>query len=475
MQFEELSEFFGETKIVKLSAENLTISHQTYIRINSVGSNYIVTSLRDRSVQNIIRPIDNVEKNKLDILISKPYIAKIYRYKEDAEIQAITYTSCEAAELSIFLSEKSLSKNNTFDKFKDTFKNNYYFECGNKRYCVIGRHKRDRNGESGFVFCRNGYCIPVKSKRKSDFSTEEQAYINGLENKQDEYDFTILYAEGERPNRNTSCYIYTLAEANIEFFESLKNMAFASEALTFAKTEGIGAFLKRWGKYNEEEHNKWEQAKIDAGILTYISRKKLGNNYELEFDKAESVKRKIDNFIGVMNDTRNYSIEIPVSIDGREKEFVFEVVPSVLKKEKRFIIKPLHDDYPDLPKSSRVSYSIAGYKNQYNNRNAVFELILDNECKMKQLPMLLSGKTPKFSENNIKHYEAITDRILREVFDGNPPNEMQRKAVETAINTPDWAIIQGPPGTGKTTVISAIAQRLNDSEISKKNRLWIRR
>lgn len=39
---------------------------------------------------------------------------------------------------------------------------------------------------------------------------------------------------------------------------------------------------------------------------------------------------------------------------------------------------------------------------------------------------------------------------------------MQRIALETAINTPDIALIQGPPGTGKTTVIKAIQERFRE-------------
>lgn len=36
----------------------------------------------------------------------------------------------------------------------------------------------------------------------------------------------------------------------------------------------------------------------------------------------------------------------------------------------------------------------------------------------------------------------------------------KKQAIDTAINTPDIAIIQGPPGTGKTTVIRAIVRRI---------------
>lgn len=470
MLFEELSEFFGETKIVKLipNCPDFNLKSKSYIRINGVGNNYVISSVDEPTRRCIIKPLDEAEKNKLDALISKQYIAQIIQYKDNLEIHGITYNKYETADFSIFISEKILERGQTTTRFKERFKREYYLECGDKKYCIIGRHKNARDGELGFVFCRNGYSIPIKSKRKSNFSAEEQTYIDEVKDDHDDSDFTILYAEKERPSRDTNSYIYTLVEANIMFCDTLKNMAFATEALTFAKAEGIGEFLERWSKYNEEENEKWEKAQIDAGSLNYISRKESGNNYELEFDKTDFTKRKIDNFIQVMNETRNYSVEISVTKNGEIKDLVFDVVQSVLKREKRFIIKPLHDDYPPIPGKDTIKYSIAGYKNQYNNRKAVFELILENECKMQQLPMLLSGKTSKFSANNISHHEAITDRILEDVFEGLPPNEMQRKAVEVAINTPDWAIIQGPPGTGKTTVISAIAQRLNDQDVAKK-------
>jgi hypothetical protein len=60
--------------------------------------------------------------------------------------------------------------------------------------------------------------------------------------------------------------------------------------------------------------------------------------------------------------------------------------------------------------------------------------------------------------------EALNAFVRNKVFSKDPPNIMQERAIEVALNTPDIALIQGPPGTGKTTVIAAILERLNELE-----------
>lgn len=59
---------------------------------------------------------------------------------------------------------------------------------------------------------------------------------------------------------------------------------------------------------------------------------------------------------------------------------------------------------------------------------------------------------------------------MKDKFGINDLTQNQKEAVETAINTPDIAVIQGPPGTGKSTVVAAICDRLIEiAEKKKKN------
>ena len=55
---------------------------------------------------------------------------------------------------------------------------------------------------------------------------------------------------------------------------------------------------------------------------------------------------------------------------------------------------------------------------------------------------------PEFPQNHIliDHWDVLTDKHRSGA-------EEQRRFVETALNTPDFALLEGPPGSGKTTVI----------------------
>lgn len=472
MRFEDLSEFLGETIIIKFSTnEPVSILKDSLVRITNVGGSYVISSLVEPNKQAIIKFSSNVEKTKVDKLIEKQYIANLYsNYDNDIEIHAIMVENCENAQFPIYISQKLSNQKKGYSKFVYIFKKYYCFECGTKKYCIIGRHKNSKDDDAGFVFANKEKRLVIKSKKKSELSAEDKNYISEIN--EDESDFNVLYADSEIPNRHYGEYVYSLAEMNVVFCDTLKNMAYATEAITFSKSNGIGEYLQKWNEYNEREYFEWNERAAQAGIVNYTDIKKnAGNSYELIFDKDENTQRKLDKFIKVMNESRNYAIEIPITVKeyGEEtvKQFQFEVMKAAIKSGNRFIITPMKDKTPRPHKAGNISFSIRGYLAQYKKRKAVFELIEEGGCKMPQLPKLLSGETSMFSRSNIKHHDPITPDVLR-IFGKYPPNDRQKEAINVAINTPDWAIIQGPPGTGKTTVIAAIAQRLNDVDVSRK-------
>lgn len=53
---------------------------------------------------------------------------------------------------------------------------------------------------------------------------------------------------------------------------------------------------------------------------------------------------------------------------------------------------------------------------------------------------------------------------VRDVFGESGPTPKQVRAIEIAMNTPDFAVIQGPPGTGKTKVIIALQKWIAEEE-----------
>jgi hypothetical protein len=87
---------------------------------------------------------------------------------------------------------------------------------------------------------------------------------------------------------------------------------------------------------------------------------------------------------------------------------------------------------------------------------------------MRQLGLILEGRTEKYQATLRKRIEPVSARVEQVV--GGALTPQQRRALDVALNTPDIALIQGPPGTGKTRVIAALQHRLAE-EAAKSSRL----
>ncbi len=121
--------------------------------------------------------------------------------------------------------------------------------------------------------------------------------------------------------------------------------------------------------------------------------------------------------------------------------------------------------------SGKFVYSIEGDEAQINRRAVSRDLIVNADCPMPALGILIEGKLPNGFNKSISlpKLEPITEFVNNKLFSKNSPTLVQRKAIDIALNTPDFAIIQGPPGTGKTTVIRAIIERLNEESDKTQN------
>ncbi|CAB3910264.1 RecBCD enzyme subunit RecD [Achromobacter insuavis] len=115
-----------------------------------------------------------------------------------------------------------------------------------------------------------------------------------------------------------------------------------------------------------------------------------------------------------------------------------------------------------LPREAGILIlSLAGEVAQIKRRMAARSAILEGRAANPQLGLLIEEKgkiTPIRAAHKVP---PLSGFVHNKVFE-NPPTEMQKAAIEVALNTPDIALIQGPPGTGKTTVIAAILERLNE-------------
>ena len=100
--------------------------------------------------------------------------------------------------------------------------------------------------------------------------------------------------------------------------------------------------------------------------------------------------------------------------------------------------------------------SLAGQRS-IGQRRLAAKRAIDTGKRLPQLKWLLEGVGVPTSR---RHPVPALSRYALETFKGGKPTEKQALALETALNTPDMAIIIGPPGTGKTQVIAALQRRL---------------
>ena len=121
------------------------------------------------------------------------------------------------------------------------------------------------------------------------------------------------------------------------------------------------------------------------------------------------------------------------------------------------VVTPDEEDL-QLPTEGYLFPSFRGDKTNQKRRKKAREKIETGTSPIPQLSLLLEGESmPAMRRGDV---EAVTAEVQQKVFGGIAPNRSQEKAIWTALNTPDIALIQGPPGTGKTTVIRAIVARL---------------
>ncbi|ELV08564.1 AAA domain-containing protein [Wohlfahrtiimonas chitiniclastica] len=109
--------------------------------------------------------------------------------------------------------------------------------------------------------------------------------------------------------------------------------------------------------------------------------------------------------------------------------------------------------------------SIMGDRIQIERRMAARNAIIEGKSAMPHLGLIIEeGATIPSSRVQRPEIKPLSQFVETKIFPHNPPTDIQKKAIQYALNTPDIMIVQGPPGTGKTTVITAIIERLNQEQ-----------
>lgn len=243
----------------------------------------------------------------------------------------------------------------------------------------------------------------------------------------------------------------------------------AAQAALKAALRDNASYLELWQLYNNKE---WQRAQKEAsalGSLHFVSSESFedgrDNAWRLipksveDFEEFQKLWKSLDltkstevdvnceppNWAEELNDT-----EQPDSIKRSRGTIRFENDCLVFKTSGRSQRAGINFQ------NGWIYLSLAGYKTAGKRRLAAKQAI-DSGKRLPQLKWLLDG-VPIPAERRRKLIGLTT--YAKESFKGGKPTEKQCLALETALNTPDIAVIIGPPGTGKTQVIAALQRRL---------------
>ena len=234
-------------------------------------------------------------------------------------------------------------------------------------------------------------------------------------------------------------------------------------------------YLKDWKRYGELEEERTYNSLKRAGILHFESSEVLKSG-EIKFIIQEDKRISAEEAIKKFTEEASEAIAVDVydntllKIDSEFEPRNYKKKRSSLNpislnfckaepKKSMVILKYSSDSQVDqIPNKGSIMLNIIGDCSRYERRNDAIKILEAGESGIPHLITLLEGESLGTSLKT-RPYEALTPELREELFP-NGATDNQIKAIETALSTPDVALIQGPPGTGKTTVIVAIIQRL---------------
>ena len=230
------------------------------------------------------------------------------------------------------------------------------------------------------------------------------------------------------------------------------------------------SYLSLWRAYNDREHEAILRRARQVGWMGYYNRERRPDgawrfHIDVKDERVDDISRRLDALDGEQLQAGN---EVPAAIQGRDDQgplngprrpFTGEVVAWRDSPPSLCLRLPPDQDDREPPDKGFLFVSLGGDAVRIKRRTDAWERIRGCANPMPQLGMMIEGQP--VPERRGRHLTPVT-KAVRDVFEN--PNDRQRLALDTALNTPDIALLQGPPGTGKTRVIAALAARLAEQD-----------
>lgn len=349
------------------------------------------------------------------------------------------------------------------EKYTDirrNFESNYILNITGNEYFIMGKNVHSLNNDKTFILLNSERkYYTVKTKRKGEVVSC---------NDETSDDPILVISNEEKELRNIDDYRLIICKNIIEFQKADYIAKQSAEALAFVKN-GLDKYIAIWNLFAQKEYDYAKKIAGRAGSLYYKKIHKLENNeYVFEISNQENGENFIRELDKIDKESRRVATkkEITTSRGTRIKNYIFSISSISELSSGKLKARLEGGDENKLEYSSgSLEVSIAGNEMQYERRISALERIKSGKSAKPGLIRLLNGEKVASPKRN---KVAPVSQTIIDRFGGNRPNTKQELAIETALNTPDFAIIQGPPGTGKTKVIEAIRVRMSEESEDKK-------
>ncbi|MFC1997825.1 AAA domain-containing protein, partial [Chloroflexota bacterium] len=238
-------------------------------------------------------------------------------------------------------------------------------------------------------------------------------------------------------------------------------------------SQNAGSYLKIWNQYNRLERAIIIEKARDFGWFRYELqaqtpigwRLKIINEHQNRLEQLDLYEELTLEVAEKLPDEFN----IDFSIDDTEEDNPGLIRESIIGVGVRCTgidleqgtvdIQPIiTDEFIKPPSRGYLFISISGDRVRLNRRSDAWQRIRQSNNPIPGLGLLLENSDRFVPRGYLA--KKVKSKDLRRHF-GGTPTQKQALAIETALNTPDIALIQGPPGTGKTRVITTISNYLS--------------
>ncbi|POM26462.1 RecBCD enzyme subunit RecD [Actinomadura rubteroloni] len=279
-----------------------------------------------------------------------------------------------------------------------------------------------------------------------------------------------------------------LVHAKVDFIETTVKarlrLQMREELDRLGEGDGAETFLAVWRRYHELDNRHGLRKLRDFGFLVYTGRTPLDDSegvvrFHVDGTGNALLRRLRDDLDAGEETELECAVELPAVLGGAARA---ETPDGLLEEEiargntvgvvthvdvaqnvvdLRMIPRRASSGMPvDPPRRGFLHAAVWGDRRRLERRSRALKRLLRGQVPLPQLLSLLQG-SPARGKEPVRGVKAMSEAVAACFRD--TPNAMQRLALETALNTPDIAVIQGPPGTGKTQLIAALQVRLAET------------